>query len=69
MINGVDDLVTQSRVVEIAGQAVKNKIDINGDKIPSNDYLNWRYGLSILFNYCPDCGKRIDWKEIRKGVQ
>ena len=30
------------------------------------DYIDRRRGLAKLFNYCPLCGKKIEWKGIRK---
>ena len=29
------------------------------------DYIDGRRGLSILFNFCPLCGSKINWKGIR----
>ena len=29
------------------------------------DYIDKRRGLSTLFNFCPLCGSKINWKGIR----
>jgi hypothetical protein len=29
------------------------------------DYLDRRRGFCSLFNYCPHCGIKIDWKEVK----
>lgn len=33
------------------------------------DFIDKRRGLAKLFNFCPLCGKRIDWKNIRKLIK
>ena len=33
------------------------------------DYIDRRRGLATLFNHCPECGAKINWKEIRKVVR
>ena len=30
------------------------------------DYLDKRKGMTTLFNYCPECGKEIEWKLLKK---
>lgn len=33
------------------------------------DYLDKRKNTNLLhFDYCPFCGKEIDWKEFRKNI-
>ena len=32
------------------------------------DYIDRRRGLSTLFNFCPECGEKINWRKVRKGV-
>lgn len=32
------------------------------------DYIDKRKGLSTLFNFCPWCGLKINWKQIRKNL-
>jgi hypothetical protein len=32
-------------------------------------YLDKRYNTNLNhFNYCPNCGMKIDWKELKKSV-
>jgi rRNA maturation endonuclease Nob1 len=33
------------------------------------DYIDRRRGLSTLFNFCPLCGSKINWKGIRGGFR
>ena len=33
------------------------------------DYIDKRKMLSELFNYCPDCGVKIDWRKLRKRLE
>ena len=34
-----------------------------------SDYADKRKSTDLMrFNYCPFCGKEIDWKGIKKGV-
>ncbi len=33
------------------------------------DYLDKRYNMSKMFDYCPYCGEKIDWKTIKKLVK
>lgn len=40
----------------------------NGFKaFSSKDYIDRRKGLATLFNFCPLCGLKINWSEIRKN--
>jgi len=32
------------------------------------DYIDKRRGLAKLFNYCPYCGIKINWTELRKEL-
>ena len=32
----------------------------------SPEYLDGRRGWSTMFNYCPYCGRKINWRMIRK---
>jgi len=31
-------------------------------------YIDGRMGYARKFNYCPDCGDKIDWKDIRSNL-
>jgi hypothetical protein len=33
------------------------------------DYIDRRKGLATLFNFCPLCGSKINWKGIRGGFK
>ena len=33
------------------------------------DYIDRRRGLTTLFNFCPLCGSKINWKEIHALVK
>ena len=33
------------------------------------DFLDGRKTNMTMFNFCPDCGAKIDWKTIKKGVK
>lgn len=30
-------------------------------------FLRERFALVVQFNYCPDCGVKLDWEEIAIG--
>lgn len=32
------------------------------------DFLDRRKNYMTLFNFCPDCGNEINWKQIKKSV-
>ena len=36
--------------------------------IPSH-YIDGRRGYATLFNYCPNCGERIEWSKLRKFLR
>lgn len=66
-MNGFDDLVTQSRVISLTKKIALKSKNSKGKKLKHNEFLDWRCGLATMFNYCPDCGKKIDWEKIRKN--
>ena len=33
-----------------------------------SDFLDRRKGLLTMFNYCPYCGEKINWKEIKASL-
>lgn len=34
------------------------------------EYLDWRCSTNLQqFSYCPFCGKKIDWKELRNLIK
>ena len=45
-------------------------MDNRNDKIPLMDYFDARYGTNLeRFNYCPYCGKKLDWRSMREYVK
>ena len=34
----------------------------------AREFLDRRKGHMTVFNYCPYCGEKIDWKEIKKAI-
>ncbi len=36
--------------------------------ILAKDFIDRRKGFSILFNFCPLCGEKINWKKLRKEL-
>jgi len=32
------------------------------------DYIDKRKSMSIMFNFCPNCGKKINWRKLRKNL-
>ena len=33
-----------------------------------SDFLDRRKGYMNMFNFCPDCGEKINWKAIKKAI-
>ena len=33
------------------------------------DYIDGRKSMSIMFNFCPECGVKINWKDLRKRLK
>jgi len=47
-----------------------NKILYNGTLIlKSSDFLDRRKGFSRLFNYCPNCGSKINYKILKNNLK
>ncbi len=44
------------------------KISKNWKRYEPKDYIDKRRSMSITFNYCPKCGKKINWNELRKSL-
>jgi len=32
------------------------------------DYIDRRKSMSTMFNFCPNCGKKINWRSLRKRL-
>lgn len=53
----LDDYITE--IQEIAGW----------EERPPKDYLDKRKGYANLFNYCPNCGTKINWAKLKKALE
>lgn len=43
---------------------------IIGDKVELRKYFDKRYNTDLnRFEFCPYCGKKIDWKELKKKYE
>ena len=40
-----------------------------GKPIERKKYLDKRFCLADMFNYCPRCGEKINWKKIKQEVK
>jgi hypothetical protein len=47
----------------------KIRTQLSGLRFEPKDYLDRRKGLSTMFNFCPWCGLKINWRDIKKSVQ
>ena len=70
-----EDLVTFDELKEIIKRDAEFKKtnykmwSIMGNKYSLNDYCDRRKSTDLTrFNYCPFCGKKIDWKAIKGGA-
>lgn len=36
--------------------------------VKPSDYFDRRRGRTKMFSHCPECGKKINWKEIKKKL-
>lgn len=65
---GLVDFITLSEVKE----AVNDAADImnqptnirNAHTFRPEEWVKEHNGLSTMFEYCPFCGKRVDWEQI-----
>ncbi|HUU53242.1 MAG TPA: hypothetical protein VMW44_01210 [Candidatus Bathyarchaeia archaeon] len=49
-------------MAELTGDTKEYKSDIK-----PVDFLDRRRGYMTIFNYCPYCGEKINWKDIKGG--
>ena len=61
-----------SNVVERLNERSQHSFDIariydsnSNNYYKPKDYIDKRRGLATLFNFCPNCGTKINWKELR----
>jgi len=74
--NSIVHFVNQSRVIEKVISAAKyanqyHYIMDNGEQkkaFKPQHWLDRRRGLSTIFDNCPYCGDKIDWKGIKKDL-
>lgn len=61
----VDKITCEVKTVNLLNKELyqSNKI------VKPLDYFDRRKGFSRLFNYCPNCGKKIDWKKIKENFK
>ena len=73
--------ITQSEVVQVVknecrgwnthGEAManltSNKKEYRSDRKPA-EFLDRRRGYMTMFNNCPYCGEKINWREIKKAI-
>ena len=76
------DWVTQSELKDkLESEAIgwnrhsstMNLLTRGNEKVLREDYtakefLDRRKGYMTMFNYCPYCGEKIDWKANKKGL-
>ena len=62
--NYIDKLKTNSKNVKVF-------IPIFGEKynIKPEDYIDKRKCMSTMFNYCPICGIKVEWRKLRKALK
>ncbi len=49
------------------GLARANEKPLKEDYRPI-DFLDGRKGYMNMFKFCPDCGEKINWKDIKKEI-
>lgn len=78
ILNSYDQSDTNNLYLDSYKEVLKRQSDHTKDmnkisprhwkKFEPKDYLDRRRGMATLFAFCPWCGKRFNWAEIRKGV-
>ncbi len=55
------------RLMEVAGESQRMaKFHYQFIAYFPKDYIDKRKSMATLFDYCPDCGAKIDWRKLRK---
>lgn len=57
--------------VKTFNNLVDLKIQLGSKKCKSIDilkYVDKRSGWSTIFDFCPKCGEKLNWKEIKKHL-
>lgn len=61
LLKHVDDNLAYKKTCEKYGMDNNIKVYL------LDNYLDKRQNTDLLrFNYCPECGKQIDWKELKE---
>ena len=61
-INKID---IEVKTANFLNKELYNKIT----NIIGNDYLDRRKGFTRLFNYCPNCGSKINYKILKENLR
>jgi hypothetical protein len=61
----------QTEIIEFNALCrIEGYIDILHRLWTLRDYADWRKSTNLTrFNYCPECGQKIDWGAIRKEAE
>jgi hypothetical protein len=68
----MNDFIVQSEIAQV----VKNECygwNAHGETMANLtrkpiEFLDRRRGYMTMFNYCPYCGEKINWREIKKAI-
>lgn len=62
--NHIEDNLYFNEIAIHAGMPMRKKV------YTISDYADRRKSTNLRrFEYCPECGKKIDWKKLRKGSE
>ena len=50
-------------------RAFKSYFNDSNPAIMPEQYIDRRRGYAVLFDYCPNCGERIEWPKLRKFLR
>ena len=81
-IGYLNNFITQSEIADITinessawncDARTMNSLSLNtgilkDDYVPA-DFIDRRRNLMKLFNYCPDCGEKINWRQIKFSIK
>ena len=69
-INNLYEKSIKGRLLARARHSKKmNKLLGHGQIFKPMDYINRRKSLSLLFDFCPDCYEKINWRKIRQEIK
>lgn len=65
-----NDFITMSDLLDCYRHPESNYSAINPKHYSLNDYLDRRKNTNLYqFNFCPECGKEINWKDLRNEAK